>query len=137
MSSPSATKSSSDRPSPSPTPPGDESFPKSRRLLRRADFQRVYREGRRFHGSLFTLHLLTPSPADGPRVGLTVSRKVGGAVVRNRIKRLLRESVRRAWQLFPPSCDCVFHAKPASRDATFSQVQSEVERVLRKASRDA
>ena len=137
MSSPSATNGNRSATSRSQAPTGDQSFLRSRRLLRRADFQRVYRDGWRVHGPLFTLHVIRTAAGAGPRVGLTASRKVGKAVARNRVKRLLREAVRRAWALFPPDCDAVFHAKPGAGEATFAQVQSEVERVLRKASRDA
>jgi ribonuclease P protein component len=62
-------------------------------LRRTADYRRVQRRGRRHHRELLvTLH--APNGLDHPRFGLTVSRKVGNAVVRNRVKRCLREAVR-------------------------------------------
>lgn len=64
---------------------------------------------------------------------MTVSRKVGRAVVRGRVKRLLRESVRLYWRLFPAGSEAVFHAKPLMREADFAAVQSEVKRALEKA----
>ena len=75
-------------------------FPKSARLLRRADFVAVQRKGKGFaEGPLAASWLERPaSPGMQPssaRVGLTVSSKVGGAVVRNLVKRRLREAVRR------------------------------------------
>jgi ribonuclease P protein component len=67
----------------------------------------------------------------GPRLGITVTRKVGGAVVRNRVKRRLREIYRR-WSDQPqlPALDIVIHAKPSAARATFSELATEVERQL-------
>ncbi|HUJ25179.1 MAG TPA: ribonuclease P protein component [Myxococcales bacterium] len=77
-------------------------FPRSARLLRRAEFVAVRQQGRSFAaGPLAASWRPREQPAAGPgmeapsaRVGLTVSSKVGGAVVRNRVKRRLREAVR-------------------------------------------
>ncbi len=72
---------------------GSQSFPKSQHLLRPSQFQRVYDNGRRYHGSLAVAHVL-PAP-DQPRViGIVTSRKVGNAVARNRARRLIREAYR-------------------------------------------
>ena len=76
-------------------------FPKSARLLRRSDFLAVQKAGRVVHGRYFLVVVApTPSTEDGirGRIGITVSKRVGNAVVRNRIKRLVREYVRHnAW----------------------------------------
>ena len=82
-------------------------FPKSRRLLKHADFQRVYQGGRRqFTGNMTVFFLrrssgLQPGTDDAPRVGFTVGKVLGGAVERNRIKRRMREAVRLSW----PACE--------------------------------
>ena len=64
-------------------------FPRNVRLLRHADFERVYKQGRRHFGAHMTV-FYSPRPehesAHGPRVGFTVSKVLGGAVVRNRMK---------------------------------------------------
>lgn len=85
-------------------------FPKDKRLRKRSDFIRVYREGKKFSGPYFTLYLL-PVPARAGRLGLTVSKKVGNAAKRNRIKRVLREYFRCHQQHFE-HLDVVIQVKP-------------------------
>lgn len=86
-------------------------FPKSARLLNSVDFRRVTTSGRRFGGRFFLLFALETS---GPsaRVGLTVSRKVGKAVVRNRVKRHVREFFRLSRHTLNASQDWVVIARP-------------------------
>ena len=68
-------------------------FPRARRVRRRAEFQQVFDAGRRVQGKYFTL-LMAPNNSAGPRLGIVASRKLGGAVMRNRAKRLIREVFR-------------------------------------------
>lgn len=88
---------------------------RTRRLSRSADFERVYRQGRSFGGRYFVLHLFPRADAGelkgGPRLGLSVSRKVGGAVERNKIKRLLRSAVDQLAERFDPTSDVVVVAR--------------------------
>lgn len=76
-------------------------FPKENRLLRSGDFRKVYDNGSRFSCGLFAaFYLALPDGETGPKVGFTVSRAMGKAVVRNRLKRRMREAVRlQLWQL--------------------------------------
>jgi len=87
-----------------------------RRLSRSAEFERVYREGRSTanrHLVLYTFPNLSTQP---PRLGLSVSRKVGGAVERNRVKRLLREAFARTEAELRPGQDIVVVARPEARE---------------------
>ena len=68
-------------------------YPREARVRRRAEFTVCYERGRRLHSAHFLLFLL-PRPEGRARTGVAVSRKVGGAVTRNRVKRLLREFFR-------------------------------------------
>lgn len=130
-SSPSPT---SGTPSQVPARP-DERFPKSRRLLKRPEFQRVYDAGLKAPGPCFIL-FYAPRQDSGPgRAGLTVSRKVGKSVVRSRVKRLLREAIRRSWEVFPDGLDAVFHARRGMIEASFDDIVAEVRRTLAKAGR--
>src|SRR5262245_38162845 len=72
----------------------DERFPKSSRIRRRDEFLRLQRLGRRSTGKCFVV-ITAKRIQGGSRLGITASRKVGGAVVRNRVKRLIREFFRR------------------------------------------
>lgn len=100
------------------------------RLRRRADYLRCYRTGRRRQGALAILYF-APNELGHPRLGITASRKVGKAVVRQRLKRRVREIYRR-WQERPglPPMDLVVHLKPEARGADFRAFRSELLRLF-------
>lgn len=108
----------------------DQSLGRDRRLRRRIDFLRCYRQGRKKHGSLVSLHF-HPNSLNGSRLGITASRKIGNSVVRHRVKRRVREVFRRydrrseleAW-------DVVVHLKPPSSQANFKDLENELEKLL-------
>jgi len=106
------------------------------RLRKHADYQLVYKLGRKQFGKQIA-YFATPRPADrrsetaGPRVGLTVPKALGGAVDRNRIKRRLREVVRKNIGLLVAPVDVVLHPKKTVLEAEFSQIEREVSVIFR------
>jgi ribonuclease P protein component len=86
--------------------------PRRGRLSRSADFDRVYRQGRSHANRLLVLYAFPRGDDEPPRLGLSVSRKVGGAVERNRVKRLVREAFRAAAPELPAGLDVVVVARP-------------------------
>jgi len=111
-------------------------FPRSARLLKHSDFERVYKQGRRHFSSHMTVFYLrqgeAPSPEQSARVGFTVGRVLGGAVERNRIKRRLREAVRlrRSALKDAGAVDVVINPKKSVLTLEFSVVLEEVGRAL-------
>lgn len=103
--------------------------PHTGRLLRHADFERVYKQGRRHFSAVMTVfYWLRPASPEvrNLRVGFTVGRALGGAVQRNRIKRRLREAVRltRPWP--GPTADVVINPKKVVSTAEFETLLNEM-----------
>lgn len=116
-----------------------ESFARSDRVLHRRDFLRAQSEGRRVHTPHFVLMAL-PVAGGRLRLGVTVSRRVGDAVCRNRVKRLVREVFRRNRVLFPPACDVVVVARAGAGALDYAAVRDEVtaaEAALRRAAHES
>ena len=115
-------------------------FPKSARLLRHSEFQNVYKNGRRhFSPSMTVFYLLKPQSdaQQGVRVGFTVGRVLGGSVARSRIKRRLRETVRRSLgglnvRLAEQSlsAEIVINPKNAALTVESSKLEVEVQRAF-------
>ena len=110
-------------------------FPRSSRILRSADFRLIYDHGFRVSGPLFAAFCRAREGDAidfGARLGLTVPRAVGKAVVRNRIKRRLREVFRLHRAKIAPKWDIVLNPRRAALDAEFGQIEREMGRVIEK-----
>jgi len=139
----------------SPMPPKKARFPRTARLLRHADFERVYKQGRRHFSASMTVFYwprplaATPPeagtmpaasfakagsrshlPPHGLRIGFTVGRVLGGAVQRNRMKRRLREAVRMTRPVSGVAADVVINPKKSLLAADFADVLNEVKRAF-------
>ena len=115
-------------PCPEPNPKGTARFSKAARLRHRQEFLRVQAQGKRFHTRHFGV-TLAPMAEGHPRLGLVATRRMGKAVQRNRVKRLLREFFRRH-QTGVPAFDLVIMAKKGAAALGYHQVEEELGRLL-------
>jgi ribonuclease P protein component len=111
-----------------PNPKGTARFTKAARLRHRQEFLRAQAQGKRLHTRHFGV-TLAPMGEDRPRLGLVVTRRLGKAVQRNRVKRLLREFFRRH-QTGLPAFDLVIMAKKGAPALAYQQVEEELGRLL-------
>lgn len=104
---------------------GKQNFPPAKRLTRRAEFVDVKKEGRLVKTPHFIVYVRA-RPTPPSRLGVTASRRVGNAVVRNRIKRLVREFFRKFSPTLSDYYDFSIIAKPGAARLDFSQVRDEL-----------
>ena len=106
-------------------PPTRLRFPKAAHLCRAGEFAKLKRDGRSFHGQLIVLSVLQSAEETSARIGLITSRRVGGAVVRNRVRRRLREIVRAARPELKAGVWLALIARQAAAGASFQALRDE------------
>src|SRR5919108_243930 len=104
---------------------GQENFPKTARLRKRPEFLTLSRTGRKTQTGSFVI-ISKANAVDQARLGITVSSKVGNAVVRNRIKRLVREFFRRDGRELATGLDVLVIARSTAKDISFADVAGEL-----------
>ena len=100
------------------------------KLVRKADFDAVYRHGKRRSSSHFTV-FLKANGLPQSRFGFSIKRALGGAVVRNRIRRRMREVVRLHCQEISAGWDFVIHPKKNVERAAFAAMENDLLRLLK------
>jgi ribonuclease P protein component len=118
-----------------------EGFPAAVRLRKRREFLAIQGAGAKLHLRHFLVFVSTPASPPLPRrtgdeasarLGVTVTRKVGPAVVRNRIKRFVREAFRRKRGSFTPGCDMVWVAKQSAASVGYAEVAAAMDALTRR-----
>jgi ribonuclease P protein component len=114
------------------------------RLCKHADYQRAYAASRKRQSSSMSWFLAPQQPAyagaplpSRPRVGLTAGKVMGKAHERNRLKRRMREVLRRHTDLLPTNCDLILHPRRTVLTVDFTKLEAEVVRILHQAKTEA
>jgi ribonuclease P protein component len=105
-------------------------LPRAHRITEPAEFRTTVRAGRRCGGPLLTVHLASSTETDAARVGFVTSKAVGSAVVRNRVKRRLRELARTDLPSLPAGSRLVVRAQPAAGTSSYAELRGEFRRCL-------
>jgi ribonuclease P protein component len=116
-----------------------EALPKEKRLAKRREFLRVYETGRKWF-SRYCVVFAAPNGLPHSRLGITATKKLGKATVRNRLKRWTREIYRRQrdpLSLDSHSLDVIVNVKPNAADALFEQYREDLQRALQKVVRES
>ena len=112
-----------------PSKTGQE-YPRGARIVRKADFDAVYRNGKRRSSSHFTV-FLKANDLPQSRFGFSIKRALGGAVARNRMRRRIREVVRLHREEISAGWDFVIHPKANVEHAVFAALESDLVRLLK------
>ena len=112
-----------------PSKTGQE-YPRGARIVRKADFDAVYRNGKRRSSPHLTV-FLKANDLPHSRFGFSIKRTLGGAVVRNRIRRRVREAIRLHRQEISAGWDFVIHPKASVQSAAFAALESDLLRLLK------
>lgn len=112
----------------------DHSFPRTHRLLKRSQFLKLSRIGNKRSTRIF-LAVFQEGEARNNRIGITVSKKIGKAVVRNRIKRFVREYYRNRKEIIPGNRDINIIAKKNVSALTLKEVTAELDKLFEKITR--
>ena len=114
------------------------------RLRKHGDYQRAYAASRKRQSASMSWFLAPQQPAyagaalpQNPRVGLTAGKVMGKAHERNRLKRRMREALRRHVELLPPGCDLIFHPRRIVLTMDFTKLETEIVRILHQAKTEA
>jgi ribonuclease P protein component len=109
------------------------------RLRKHADYQIAYAAGRKRQSSSMSWFLAPQmdTASSGPRVGLTVGKVIGKSHERNRIKRRMREALRRHVDLLPAHCDLILHPRRVVLSIEFGKLETEIVRILTQANSEA
>jgi ribonuclease P protein component len=121
-----------ERPADGPARP--EGLPKEKRIASRRDFLRAYETGRKLF-SRYAVVFYAANDFAHSRIGVTATKKLGKANVRNRLKRWTRETYRRQrapLAIDPARLDIIVNVKPNARDASFAEYRDDLTRVLRR-----
>ncbi|HTW65921.1 MAG TPA: ribonuclease P protein component [Bryobacteraceae bacterium] len=112
--------------------PSNSGSPKAARVLRTADFRKAYNEGKRITGRCFAAFCLRieREPAAGPRLGFTIPRAFGKAVLRNRVKRRIREALRLRLASFSSEWDIVINPRRPAITAPAEELYRELDRLV-------
>ena len=132
------------------TPSQPDQRPSSRqsltgaRLRKHADYQRAYAASRKRQSASMSWFLAPQLPGiaaveapPGPRIGFTAGKVLGKAHERNRIKRRMKEALRRHVKLLPQGCDLIFHPRRVVLTMDFRKLEAEIVRILQQARTDA
>ena len=110
------------------------------RLRKHADYQRAYAASRKRQSASMSWFLASHMPtcdSPSPRIGLTAGKVLGKAHERNRIKRRVREALRRHTDLFPAGCDLILHPRRTVLTMDFGKLEAEIVRILEQAKAEA
>lgn len=110
--------------------PGQNKFPRRERLTRQSEYVDVYRNGEKRVGRVFICYAVRRQ-GQGRKLGIAVSRKIGKAVVRNRLKRYVREIYRTHRTLLAENAHIVLVARPAAADLDYAACEEAIRKLLR------
>ena len=95
----------------------------SESLKKNSDFQKIYREGKSYANRFLVMYVME-NGTDCSRIGISVSKKVGGSVVRHRVKRLIKEAYRLQEEMFNRGLDIVVIARVSAKEISYQETES-------------